>query len=282
MKKIVFLSLACLMIMASCDNEKVLDTEEILPVSEMSVINGIPSYADMSTFYSFCVKNSLNRQTSFTSLWSLYEVANDELDEITNMDDYNSWKATYFDFFLFAEDENDQAIALKVENMFYAFGVNIYGEALIGGELINFNEIESIKYWNTEGSLLKSDRTPIGSVCSKYSSGGGRYMRTYQKSLFVENTYFYLVYIAGQKKNMFGWNNYSCDGYIRPVSAASILFHGYNPDNREVYNNPALWAQRSNPLKIHGKYMYVVYESAYPHHLKVWTDGVGEDHACDL
>ncbi len=294
MKKVLILMPSILlMVFVACSKENDLSdnlNENPSKVNEVLIIDGIPSYSDLNSFYSSCLtlatmpQNDLLKSgevQKFTSLWSLYEVASDEYNNLDNMEDYYAWRTVYNDYFLFAEDEEDQAIGFKVNDMIQAFGVNVYGQAKIGGEVVNFNKIETIKAWNSAMPKLKSSSTPIGDVCFK-TNYDDRQMRCYQKNITVQGgTNCWLVYISGQKKGWLGWNNYSGGRYIRP-EYSSLAFTIYNPQYNEAYYENTIWGSPSYPFYRDEKYTWRVYQASSAQTLTVWTTGVGESRACTL
>jgi len=276
--------LALLFVVSSCSNEPddtILNEQDKVSTNIINMVDDIPTYPDMSSFVSQCVNlATMEDRSQFQSLWTLYDNASDEYSDLENMEQYYEWKSNYNAFFLFAEDEEYQAIGLKVEDMIYAYGLNIYGEAMIGGKLLNFNKVSDIREWDEILPQLKSVRTPIGSVCAHRASK--RKLRCYQKSITVQGgTKCWLVYISGQKKGVFGWNNYSGGRHIRPASV-SLGFSAYNRDYNEAYYENTTLGTPTSPANFDEKYTWRVYQSSYAQILFVWTDGVGESNACTL
>lgn len=290
MKKFLFFKVFVLLVLVSGCNEQ---NEEIVADvqswSTIDVIDDIPRYSDMESFLTQCLVSAMmesdqrlkfEESSSFVSLWTLYDVASEEYNGLKSMEEYHEWKARYSGLFVFAEDEDDQAFCLKTKDLIYGYGVDIYGKAIIGDELIDFNEIDNIKEWDSAMPQLKSDRTPIGSVCEKLTSD--RKLRCYQKNITVQGgTNCWLVYIAGQKKGIFGWNNYSGGRSIRPVNAV-LAFSSYNNSNNEANWANTIYGSPSSPAYFNEKYTWRVYQSSFAQVLSVWTSGVGESRACTL
>ncbi|MBI9064446.1 MAG: hypothetical protein JEZ14_20845 [Marinilabiliaceae bacterium] len=172
------------------------------------------------------------------------------------------------------------AFFFKVEEMASSLCLDMYGQAIIGGELKNFNKVNSMSFWNNTEPRLKGGRIPLGTVCKKFD--GKRYMRCYQKRATPQGLNSgYVVYIAGQKKGWFGWNNYSTTHNIKPLYG-SVLMSNYNSGTNEAPGTGEQWVTPTNPYSEKATYTWRFYFGDSPAYLKVWTGGVGEDDACIL
>ncbi len=234
-------------------------------------------------------RSNWEEKIGFFSLWSAYELASDEYEQISSDEEYLSFKQNYQDLFVFAESEDDMAFFFKVDKISITSCLNMYGQAIIGGELRDFKNVNSISYWNESGSLLKGStvNTPVGQICKKFD--GSRYMRCSRERIDYSNSnqgfrhvVGYMIYMSAQKKGWFGWNDYTTMHYIKPNN--TVQFHTWNTTDRrpdspinDVYHSSKIYSDQARSVRVF-YFDYGTRASSF----KVWTRGVGEDDACYL
>ena len=293
MKKVSFylLLVGIVGMFSACQSDEKEITEIIEETTnEVWSENGIPAFKDEATFVDAMIsaatmsqeqRTKWEEKVGFFSLWSAYDLASEEYDQIASEEEYLSFKENYQDLFVFAETKDDMAFFFKVEDMSSSLCLDMYGQAIIGGELKSFNKVNSMSFWNDTEPKLKGGReVDLGTTCVKRD--GRRYMRCYQKRVHPQNINpGYLVYIAGQKKGWFGWNNYKTQHYIKPLYG-SVYLTVYNNQYNEANGLDGTWATPTDPYSKEAKYTWRFYFGDTAMYVKVWTRGVGEDDACIL
>ncbi|TAJ09360.1 DUF4848 domain-containing protein [Marinilabiliaceae bacterium JC017] len=288
MKKVSYylLLLGLLGIFQACQK----DDNEVLEVEKKDVWseNGVPAYKDEATFVKALKSANYmsdeeraqwEKEVGFFSLMSAYDLACEEYANIQNVEEYLNFKENYKDLFVFSESDNDPNFFYPVEKISSTPGLDMYGRAIIGGELKNFKTVKDINYWWGERNLLKNAGDDIDHCKHIHSKR--------QVLCLVEETQWaneFLIYISGQKKNWLGWHKYRTHHYIEPSQVIGL---------REDYDNGNAWTKNiycgpNNPWKSNGakekSKMFFTGPTGYNSSIsfKIWTDGVTKEHACTL
>lgn len=241
---------------------------------EIEVVDGMLSFTDQITFdetvdylFKMGYNYSLNWCDSlgFVSMNNVYDIAFDEVDQISTEEEYYEFRSVYSGILLFNEVvTEDLSFYLPLSNRSLAPVLNISGDVLINGEVYNFKDLEELNenYLKTR-NVLKSTNDEWCYVSTS--------KRKYWSHIGASTSYIWTE-VNAQKKFLFGWINYRttyglvvriANGWTSSYSLNTIHTTGKLPSGSVI----TLGSRNAGSSYSSGK-------------LEQWSGGVGYNNRC--
>lgn len=142
----------------------------------------------------------------FVSLNALHEQALDECSTFDTFEQYETARQKHSKSFIFDPNGEDLTPHLRIKNPFYAYILNVNGEAVVGGKVVNFNEITSYEqtsaYQASQSAAISKGQVIQTNHIHVYD--GKRKM--WADAHPVDNAVY--IKLQCQVKSFWGWNIY--------------------------------------------------------------------------
>lgn len=166
------------------------------------------------------------KSLGFTSQAILFNEAEEELEELTELNSfeefrprYDQFKEEYSKYFLFNNNEKDMDLSFYLpSNAFgYSMVCNPDGNVMVAGVVKNFNNLNSY----TETQYYKAEQEARMNTRSIEESLNRVYIKHDKRKMWATAERYMLhvhMNLRAHKKTMFGWNSYSTEYHIRYIN----------------------------------------------------------------
>lgn len=231
MKNHIFIFGLLLLTMNACSNEA--ETEQFLPVIECSNVKTIDEQ-EMLSFDSeeqmFAVINRLKLMSDeeqqhyygqFVSQSEFFWNVVDEINAAESLDQVKAIHSKYKELLIFNDNEADNDISPYIPTSHNGTELvcNKYGNVIIGGEIVNYNDISSYEQtWFYRIANIEQTRTLIW-VKGVFAQADKR--KFWAEAYYNTDTGWIELKLAAHKKSMFGWNQYKTSYYLKAVACGN-------------------------------------------------------------